>query len=122
MAIVLLCHCQKILSLLSPSGTTAQLGEIIWDCHVVMQRVNRARYKITICLWIYKRGHFKTELLSSSALKPTPLIVFNLLECSNLKSVKWKHISLELQEFYKCTGTPSNRQPLLPNPSSSFSK
>lgn len=30
----------KILSLLGLSGTTAQLGEIIWDCHVVMQRVN----------------------------------------------------------------------------------
>lgn len=40
LAIVVLCHCQKIESLLGPSGTTAQLGEIIWDCHVVMQRVN----------------------------------------------------------------------------------
>lgn len=29
------------------------------------------------------------------------LIVFNLLECSNLNSVKWKHVSLDMQEFYK---------------------
>lgn len=31
---------KKIISLLGPSGTNAQLGEIIWDSHIVMQRVN----------------------------------------------------------------------------------
>lgn len=31
---------KKPLSLLNPSGQTAQLGEIMWDRHVVMQRVN----------------------------------------------------------------------------------
>lgn len=41
LAIGVVCHCQnKVISLLGPSGTTAQLGEIIWDCHIVMQRVN----------------------------------------------------------------------------------
>lgn len=29
------------------------------------------------------------------------LIVFNLLECSNHSSVKWKHDSLDMQEFYQ---------------------
>lgn len=35
-----------------------------------------------------KKGDLKVELLSSSALKPTTVIVFNLLECSNLSSAK----------------------------------
>lgn len=29
------------------------------------------------------------------------LIVFNLLECSNHSSVKWKHNSLDMQELYQ---------------------
>uniref|UniRef100_A0A0E9Q2I2 Uncharacterized protein n=1 Tax=Anguilla anguilla TaxID=7936 RepID=A0A0E9Q2I2_ANGAN len=52
----------------------------------------------------------KGEKMSSSLSKPcrlvllvinpTPLIVCNLLVCSNLSSIKRKQIGLELQEFF----------------------
>lgn len=46
--------------------------------------------------------------------------MFNLLERSNLSSIKWKQIRLNLQEFCKCTRTSFNRQSKTPTHSLHF--
>lgn len=57
-------------------------------------------------------------MLSNSALQPTDLIVFNLLECSDLKSTEQKHIGLNKQELQ--VHGDSHRAPEPPDPISTF--